>query len=131
MFKDKDYCIIFLKNETGESSVGHWVVVFFNRQEYDKKIVNFFCSYGTDIKKSAPDLVHILFQYFDTIRCNKTQFQQFNTAPCGRYCILVYVLSQIIKKFKMKDIKMFLDNLKGGKKTSYDNIVCDLINKDL
>jgi hypothetical protein len=126
LFNHHNYCIIFLENK--ESNIGHWVIVYYDKDE--PKTVNFFDSYGQDIKKIAPKLVDILFQHFDIIKCNKTRYQELDTAPCGRYCLLIYALSRK-SNFEMKDLKKFLNQFKTKKNNTYDLIVCDLVNKDL
>ena len=132
LFKNNDYCIIFLDNPDKNESIGHWIMIFFNKQSQND--VFFFDSYGYDINYLAPKLKDILFQKFERIHCNKIKYQQLgdNSATCGRWCILNVGLNNLMRNYDFAILKNVIDFLKSKDKLkTYNQVVSKYIDIEL
>jgi hypothetical protein len=107
VFEKNKYCIIFVSNPNKKIKIGHWVIVFYN----DPKNANFFCSYGTEISEICPWLGKLLFQKFQSINSNAASYQKIgdDSATCGRWCLLVLAMLNIIKNFNFFIFNSFID----------------------
>ncbi len=130
LFKNYNYCIIFLNNPDKKKPVGHWVMVFYSKPNE----VCFLDSYGYDIKFLCPKLIPILLNTFDKIHSNKVKYQVIGdrSATCGRHCLFSVGLLNLIEDYDFDDLKHVMDFLKSknGLK-NYNEVVSKFIDIDL
>lgn len=129
LFKNLDYCIIFLQNNDKSNPIGHWVCVFKNNNN-----VYFADSYGFSIKQLCPILMKILAQKYNTVESNRVKYQQINdnSATCGRHCLMNVALNSLIPNYNFAQQKKIMDFLmKKNNLKNYNEVVSKFIDIDL
>lgn len=132
LFKTFNHCIIFLENADKKNPVGHWITVFYNRQ--NPKEVNFFDSYGGSIKQLCPKLIPLLAQAFKKININRIHYQDFgdDSATCGRHCIFNVGLNNLLENHNFDILKEIMDYLKNKYNLkTYNQVVAKFIDINL
>lgn len=132
LFKNYDYCIIFLENSDKKNPVGHWVMVFKNGK--DKNTVFFYDSYGESINDLCPKLIPLLSKKFKQIHINKIPYQQYgdDSATCGRHCIFNVGVNNLITNHNFDNLKHIMDYLKKKYNLkTYNQVVSKIVDISL
>lgn len=132
LFKNYNYCIIFLDNPDKNDPVGHWIMVFYNNK--NKNECHFLDTYGFCIKYLCPKLIPLLFQKFDKININKIKYQKMgdNSGTCGRHCIFNVGCLKLFSNHNFDNLKNIMDYLKKKYNLkTYNQVVAKFIDIDL
>lgn len=130
LFKNYNYCILFVDNPDKRQSVGHWVMTFFNNPNE----ANFFDSYGTSIQEICPKLIPLLGKQFRTINSNSIKYQKYGdrSATCGRHCLMNVGLMDLNPNHNFDFLYNTMEHLKKKYRLKdYNEVVSKFIDEDL